>query len=116
MKLEIEIPDSTLSALRQAPKDFSADLRLMAAAKWYELGELSQERAAELADLSRQKFLDRLSQLRVSPFQGIENDLNASSLAPWLSSSMPPLSSFSPKLNSWTVSPRSVTPSWFHGP
>jgi predicted DNA-binding protein (UPF0251 family) len=68
MKVEIEVPDSALSALRQAPKEFSACLRLMAAAKLYELGDLNQERAADLAGLSRQGFLASLLRLRVSPF------------------------------------------------
>lgn len=75
MKLELDIPDSALSALRQAPREFSACLRLMAAAKLYELGELSQERGAELAGRSRQEFLEDLSRLGVSPFQGIDEDL-----------------------------------------
>jgi predicted HTH domain antitoxin len=76
MKLEIEVPDSALSALRQAPKEFSACLRLMAAAKLYEVGDLSQERAAELAGQSRQGFLASLSRLGVSPFQGVEEDFD----------------------------------------
>jgi len=75
MKLEIEVPDSAFSALRQAPNELSACLRLMAAAKLYEIGHLSQERAAELAGLSRQEFLISLSRLGVSPFQGVEDDL-----------------------------------------
>ena len=75
MKLELEIPDSALSALRKAPREFTACFRLMAAAKLYELGELSQERAAELAGLSRQGFIDGISRLGVSPFQGVEDDL-----------------------------------------
>lgn len=75
MKLEIEVPDAAFSALRQAPTELSACLRLMAAAKLYEIGHLSQERAAELAGLSRQDFLVSLSGLRVSPFQGVEDDL-----------------------------------------
>jgi len=79
VKLELDIPDSALSALRQAPREFSACLRLMAAAKLYELGELSQERAAELAGRSRQEFLADLFRLGVSPFQGIEEDLLQSS-------------------------------------
>ena len=74
MKLEIEVPDSTLSALRQAPGELSACLRLMAAAKLYEVGYLSQERAAELAGQSRQDFLFSLSRLHVSPFQGLKED------------------------------------------
>lgn len=75
MKLEIDIPDSIMSALRQTPGELNACLRLMAAAKLYEVGELSQERAAELAGLSRQDFLTSLSALKVSPFQGVEEDL-----------------------------------------
>ncbi len=80
MKVELDIPDSALSALRQAPAEFAACLRLMAAAKLYETGNLSQERAAELAGQSRQDFVLQLSRLGVSPFQGVEDDLV--SLAP----------------------------------
>ena len=50
----------------------------MAAAKLYEVGELSQESAAELAGLSRQKFVTLLSAIGVTPFQGVEEDLLAS--------------------------------------
>lgn len=77
MKLELEIPDSALSSLRQAPGELAACLRLMAAAKLYENGSMSQERAAELAGLSRQQFVLELSRLGVSPFQGVEDDLDA---------------------------------------
>ena len=75
MKVEFEVPDSALSALRHAPRQFSAAFRVMAAVKWYEIGDLSQERAAELAGLSRQEFLGALSKLGVSPFQGVGDDL-----------------------------------------
>lgn len=78
MKLEIKIPDSALSALRQAPAEFAVCLRLMAAVKLYENGDFSQERAAELAGCSRQDFLIQISRLNVSPFQGIEDDLVSS--------------------------------------
>lgn len=82
MKVELEVPESTLSALRQAPREFTASLRLMAAAKWYETGALSQERAAELAGQSRQQFLLTLSNMGVSPFQGVEDDLLPRTPAP----------------------------------
>ncbi len=75
MRLELELPESAVSALRCPPTEMGARLRLMAAAKLYEIGHLSQERAAELAGQSRQSFLANLTQLRVSPFQGIEDDL-----------------------------------------
>ena len=75
MKLEFEVPDSALFALRRAPGELPGKFRLMAAAKFYEVGDLSQERAAELAGLTRQEFISALSGLGVSPFQGVEEDL-----------------------------------------
>lgn len=82
MKVELDIPDTALSALRQAPAEFAACLRLMAAAKLYETGNLSQERAAELAGQSRQNFVLQLSRLSVSPFQGVEEDIALLSARP----------------------------------
>lgn len=63
MKLEIDVPDSAFSALRQDPRELSACLRFMASAKLYEIGHLSQERAAELAGKTRQEFLACLSRV-----------------------------------------------------
>ncbi len=77
MKLEIDVPESAFSALRQAPGELAASMRLMAAIKWYETGMLSQERAAELAGQSRQEFLLSMSRVGVSPFQGVDDDLAA---------------------------------------
>ena len=68
--------------LLRGPREFAACLRLMAAAKLYEVGDLSQERAAELAGQSRQDFLANLSRLGVSPFQGVEEDLVSIALLP----------------------------------
>jgi predicted HTH domain antitoxin len=75
VKLEIDVPESAFSALRQAPGELAASMRLMAAIKWYETGMLSQERAAELAGQSRQEFLLSMSRVGVSPFQGVDDDL-----------------------------------------
>jgi hypothetical protein len=38
-------------------------------AKWYELGLVSQEKAAEIAGLNRMKFLLAISRIGISPFQ-----------------------------------------------
>jgi predicted HTH domain antitoxin len=75
VKLEIDVPESAFSALRQAPGELAASMRLMAAIKWYETGMLSQERAAELAGQSRHEFLLSMSRVGVSPFQGVDDDL-----------------------------------------
>lgn len=44
-------------------------MRLAAAVKWFEIGLLSQGRAAEIAGLSRSEFIESLGRFGVSPFQ-----------------------------------------------
>jgi len=41
--IAINLPDGAFSALRKDPREMEAELRLAAAAKWYELGLVSQE-------------------------------------------------------------------------
>ncbi len=75
VQLTLELPESAFSALRTSPHDFLLEMRLAAAIKWFELGKISQAKAAELADLSRSEFLEALSRYHVSPFQATENEL-----------------------------------------
>lgn len=67
--MTIEMPEGALASLRKDPDAFVKELRLAAAIKWYELGEVSQGRAAEIAGVSRQEFLAALGRYRVSAFQ-----------------------------------------------
>jgi predicted HTH domain antitoxin len=67
--LTLEMPEGVLAALRKDPAAFLSDLRLAAAVKWYEMEEVSQGRAAEIAGLTRAEFLAALGRFRVSPFQ-----------------------------------------------
>lgn len=69
VQMTIEMPEGALASLRKDPESFKRELRLAAAIKWYELGEVSQSRAAEIAGISRQEFLAALGRYRVSPFQ-----------------------------------------------
>ncbi len=69
VNVSLDLPRGVFSALRQDPTQFVAEMRLAAAAKWYEMGRLSQAKAAEVAGLSRTEFLLALSQFGVSPFQ-----------------------------------------------
>jgi predicted HTH domain antitoxin len=69
VRMTIELPEGALSALRKDPHGFANEMRLAAAVKWYELGVVSQGRAAEIAGLSRQAFIEALSRFAVSPFQ-----------------------------------------------
>ena len=67
--LKLDMPDGVFSALRKNPTEFANELRLAAAVKWYELGIISQEKAAEIAGVTRSEFIFSLSRFNVSPFQ-----------------------------------------------
>jgi predicted HTH domain antitoxin len=56
------------SALRQDPEHFVPELRLAAAVKWYELGMISQSKAAEIAGITRSEFITELARFKVTPF------------------------------------------------
>ncbi len=69
VSLKLDMPEGAFSALRKDPSEFTKELRLAAAVKWYEMGIISQEKAAEIAGLSRSEFIFSLSRFNVSPFQ-----------------------------------------------
>ena len=73
--LAVELPESVFSALRRSPQEFVQELRVAAAVKWYELGQLSQGKAAEVAGLTRTEFIEALSRFQVSPFQYTAEEL-----------------------------------------
>ncbi|MBR8839275.1 MAG: UPF0175 family protein [Stigonema ocellatum SAG 48.90 = DSM 106950] len=75
VQISIELPEGAFSALRISPEIFVQEMRLAAAVKWYEVGIISQSKAAEIAGVSRQKFLEALSRFNVSPFQVTPEEL-----------------------------------------
>ena len=66
--LNIKISEEILSAMRNNPEDFAREMRLAAAAYWYEKGRVSQEVAAEIAGLNRTDFLLSLSRMEKDSF------------------------------------------------
>jgi len=75
VQLTIELPEGAFSALRKPPADFVKEMQLAAAVKWYEMGIISQAKAAEIAGLSRYEFLRVLERFDVSPFQMSPDEL-----------------------------------------
>lgn len=73
--VDVTVPDSLLSALKKAPHEVAAELRLAAAIHWYQQGVLSMEGAAETADMSRAEFLGELARRRVDVFSVDDPDL-----------------------------------------
>lgn len=74
--VSLEIPTTTLAALGESPDEFVSEMRIAAAVKWYELGKLSQGKAAEVAGLTRTGFIEALSRFKVSPIQYTEKELD----------------------------------------
>jgi len=68
-ELVLELPESAFSTLQKDPAELGQELRLAAAVKWYELGRVSQGRAAEIAGLTRAQFITALGRYQVTPFQ-----------------------------------------------
>lgn len=62
----IELPESAFSALRKSPVEFVQEMKYAAVVKWYEADMISQEKAAEIVELSRYEFLMLLTRYRVS--------------------------------------------------
>jgi predicted HTH domain antitoxin len=62
----LQFPDDVFSALRRSPEEFGRELRRAAAILWYQRGEVSQEKAAQVAGLSRTQFLLELARTRSS--------------------------------------------------
>ena len=56
-EITLALDEDVLSALRCSPTEFAADMRLAAAIHWYKRGEISQEKAAQIAGLDRTDFL-----------------------------------------------------------
>lgn len=64
----MQLPEGVFSALRRSPEEFVREMRLAAAVLWYSRGEISQEKAAQVAGMDRTDFLMELARLKVDAF------------------------------------------------
>jgi len=75
--VQIHLPGSLLAALRKAPHELAAELRVAAAIHWYQQSAISMACAAETADMSRPEFLAELARRRIDVFVVDAEDLAA---------------------------------------
>ena len=74
--LNIELPDQIFSVMRYAPEEFKKEMKLAAAAVWYEQGKISQEMAAKIAGMNRTDFLLALARMGRNSFTVDFEDLD----------------------------------------
>jgi len=72
--VEIQLSDEAVLGLDRDLSELAGELRVAAAVKWYEIGRISQEVAAEVAGMGRSEFVSHLSRMRVSPMQETAED------------------------------------------
>jgi predicted HTH domain antitoxin len=75
MQITLEVPDNSLSINRESPVEFARSLRIAAAVKWYEIGKISQSKAAELIGCNRVELFNHLRDYGVSFLQVSVTDL-----------------------------------------
>lgn len=73
--VSIEIPEAAFTFLKKNQADVGRELLTAAVVKWFEIGTVSQGKAAEILGLSRAEFLALLTAYRVSAWQYTKEDL-----------------------------------------
>lgn len=75
--VRIELDDEIFLGLDKNPDELAGEMRLAAAVKWYELGLISQGKAAQMAGMSRAAFIASLAQFGVSACQETAEEIVA---------------------------------------
>jgi len=73
-EITMTIPDEALANLAATPDEASAELRMLAAVKLFELKKLSSGASARLVGISRVEFIQRLGDYGVAYFDMAEDE------------------------------------------
>jgi predicted HTH domain antitoxin len=65
----LQVPEDVLASSAKTAEKFGRDVLTAAVVKWYESGEISQGRGAEILGLTRLEFLLLISRFKVSIWQ-----------------------------------------------
>jgi predicted HTH domain antitoxin len=74
--ITIELPAEVVPATT-TPEEFGRELRLAAAIHWYNRGEISQGKGAQIAGLDRRSFIVSLARAGVDAIQSSAEELKA---------------------------------------
>lgn len=74
--ISIDLPEMTFAVLWKTQKELGREILVAAVVKWFELGTVSQGKAAEILEISRSEFLEVLSDYKVSAWQYTDEELN----------------------------------------
>ncbi len=67
--VSIDVPDKAYPFPETVADDLGREILVAAVVKWFEIGKVSQGKAAEILGLSRSEFLDLLGSYKVSAWQ-----------------------------------------------
>lgn len=67
--MTMSFPETVFSSTRWSPDEFVREMRIEAASQWYSQKRISQERAADIAGLTRSEFIDALAVRRIPVVQ-----------------------------------------------
>ena len=73
--ITLEMPDDLVSREWASEEEFARGLRLAAAIHWYGQGAISQGKAAEVAGITRQAFIEALYEAQVPACQATVEDI-----------------------------------------
>ncbi len=73
-QVSFDIPDDLLLTLREQPREFAQEVRLLAAIHYFQAKRLSLGQAARIAGMNRLDFLDILASRGIPAFDLSEED------------------------------------------